>query len=54
MITLAAFCNGLGVDMNGAANEELKRINTPEIIEKVRNKTATRRKTSFVKFWGGN
>lgn len=38
MVTLAALCTASEIDMFGAAETELARIYTPEIIEKIRRK----------------
>lgn len=42
MITLAALCNAAGLDMHENGEIELRRINTPEMIEKIRAKQATK------------
>jgi len=42
MVTLAAACNVFGVDIALAAESELARINSPETIEKIRTKQASK------------
>ncbi len=46
MVTLAALCNASKLLMIGNGEGELKRISTPEIIEKIRRKQATKPKHS--------
>jgi hypothetical protein len=46
MVTLAALCNSIGTWMIRDGEMELYRINQPEIIEKIRNKNATKPKFS--------
>lgn len=40
MLTLAAYCSAHGLDMDAAAEAELSRVSTPEMIEKIRKKQA--------------
>jgi hypothetical protein len=42
MVTLAAYCIAHGLDMSWAAETELFRINSPEVIEKIRAKQAAK------------
>lgn len=42
MLTLAALCTAAGVSLPWAAAQEVSRVNTPEIIAKVKAKRATR------------
>lgn len=42
MVTLAAYCLAHGLDMHMAGEDELARINRPEIIEKIRVKQAAK------------
>jgi hypothetical protein len=46
MTTLAALCLANGLDMHEAADVELARISTPELIAKIRAKQATKPHTS--------
>lgn len=46
MVTLAALCQAQSLDMHGAGETELTRISQPEIIEKIRQKQATKPKGS--------
>ena len=46
MVTLAALCLANNLDMHAAAETELDRINTPEIITKIRAKQAAKPKGS--------
>lgn len=41
-ITLAALCGPAGIDWQKAAFDELQRINSPEVLEKIRAKRANR------------
>lgn len=42
MMTLAALCGAAEVDLQKAAYNELWRVNTPEVLEKIRAKRAAR------------
>lgn len=42
MITLAALCNAADINLHFAAIDELNRVNTPEVMDKIRAKRATR------------
>jgi NTP pyrophosphatase (non-canonical NTP hydrolase) len=42
MITLAALCNANNINLNGAANTEMKRISNPLIMQKIRAKQAAK------------
>lgn len=42
MVTLAALCTPCGIDLNSAAVSELERINTPEMMDKIRRKQASK------------
>lgn len=42
MVTLAALCFAQGIDMRGAGETELSRINRPDVIAKVREKQRTK------------
>jgi NTP pyrophosphatase (non-canonical NTP hydrolase) len=42
MVTLAALCNVYELAYKFSGDEELKRINTPEVIEKIREKQKTK------------
>jgi hypothetical protein len=42
MVCLAALCSAASINMNDAANKELRRINTPDTINKIRRKHATK------------
>ena len=44
MVTLAALCYAADMDMQSAGETELQRISTPEIIEKIRLKQASKPK----------
>lgn len=46
MVTLAALCLAHGLDMNDAAEAELARISTPDMVEKIRAKQASAPKNS--------
>lgn len=46
MVTLAALCYAADMDMQSAGETELQRISTPEIIEKIRLKQASKPKHS--------
>lgn len=46
MVTLAGYCSVIGVNMQEAAETELARVSTPEIIEKIRTKEANKPKGS--------
>lgn len=48
MVTLAAYCLALGIDMHDAGEVELARIFQPEIVEKIRAKQA--KKASEIPF----
>lgn len=41
-VTLAALCGPVGIDWEDAAIKELERINSPEVLEKIRAKRAAR------------
>jgi len=42
MITLAILCNGLGINFGEEALRELTRIDTPELIRKIRDKQVSK------------
>lgn len=42
MVTLAALCTPCGIDLNNAAVSELERISEPEMMQKIRNKQASK------------
>ena len=42
MVTLAALCLASGLDMHGAGEVELARINVPEVVAKIRAKQAAK------------
>lgn len=46
MLTLAPFAAAYGVDLQVAAEAELARVNTPEVIEKCRRKNASKPRNS--------
>lgn len=46
MVTLAGYCSVIGVNMMEAAETELARVSTPEIIHKIRTKEANKPKGS--------
>ena len=46
MVTLAGYCSAIGVNMQEAAETELARVSTPEIIKKIRTKEANKVKGS--------
>jgi hypothetical protein len=46
MVTLAALCLANGLDMHGAGETELARINVPEMVVKIRAKQAAKPKHS--------
>ncbi|QIG76462.1 hypothetical protein EVC26_016 [Rhizobium phage RHph_I72] len=41
-LTLAALCSAAGIDFSNAAHDELERVNSPEVLEKIRAKRANR------------
>nr|QIG67121.1 hypothetical protein EVB34_016 [Rhizobium phage RHph_TM26] len=41
-LTLAALCSSAGIDLSNAAHDELTRVSSPEVIEKIRAKRAGR------------
>jgi len=46
MVTLAGWCEVHGVDLQSAAMNELERVNRPEIMQKIRDKQASKVGTS--------
>lgn len=46
MVTLAALCLANGMDMHISGEKELERISTPENIQKIRQKQATKPQAS--------
>jgi len=41
MITLAALCNAENIDMDWAGSKEMQRVNSPEMMDKIRRKHET-------------
>lgn len=42
MVTLAIYCEAMNINMDVAGNEELIRVNTPEMIDRIRQKQVTK------------
>lgn len=42
-VTLAAFCSAADIDMAHEGEQELRRVDTPELIQKIRRKQASKR-----------
>lgn len=46
LLTLAALCNARGIDMDRAGEREIERVDTPEMIARIRQKQATKPSSS--------
>lgn len=42
LLTLSALCNARGIDMDRAGEREIERVDTPEMIARIRQKQATK------------